>query len=589
MKLSTSVFAHTVSAGRHYYDIYGDPQPLNLDHGGLLDSHNVAYHQNPGAAHPPAGNSHLLYTQENNNGIREHAPNQSLLYSNYGNPQPLNLDHGGLLDSHNYHQNPGAAHPPAGGSHLFHTEENNNEITADAPAPSQSRFKVNSVPTADVPSQSRFKVNFVPQGTKYAKCDFNAVNPCVGTLSCTQRNVWHDKTVGICRECTQEQPKKRSTKCNNNSHDQFVTKNFPRVCCELGNSEMDSALVEVEVLGDYGQRGPKEFFSLGHFIAEGTYGAVYDLFDSKSRTEFGVVKLLKNQKNTKRHDSGIRAQKNEFKFLSNPGVNSIAGVVKLLGTLTYPGVNLECPVYESLGSDLTALALVSLDHQPNTETFAGVLMIMYEVLGTLKSLHLVGIAHADIKGDNIMTPYLNQWHSEDEIFFKLVDFGLALDLENGQRPGLIHGTYVPRWRGSRFNRIQPNKFADDVECLLMTAAYLMWPSKELDVIEWEKQQKWRKKEALPNDEVFGVRSWCENIPKTTEGQQFLPICTFIMSKLYDEDNVEAHISDDAFIDEGVSDSIRDEIKEKFRELGMGNVEEYPFLKKLSLWTKNLRQ
>jgi len=98
-----------------------------------------------------------------------------------------------------------------------------------------------------------------------------------------------------------------------------------------------------------------------------------------------------------------------------------------------------------------------------------------------------------------------------------------------------------------------------------------------------------KKEALPNDEVFGVRSWCENIPKTTEGQQFLPICTFIMSKLYDEDNVEAHISDDAFIDEGVSDSIRDEIKEKFRELGMGNVEEYPFLKKLSLWTKNLRQ
>jgi len=392
-------------------------------------------------------------------------------------------------------------------------------------------------------------------GQEFGSCMARALDAdgndtsCATGYRCAQRiMVHHSDLSGTCRTCT----KKTDIKwpCGKNEDD-FKLRDG-HYCCALGDSDMDTAQVEVKKESVPGRPvALKAKMSMGRLIGLGTFGAVYRLYEPTAAVDgvvssplrpFGVVKLLKEVPRMKDYTLARYCVKNEIKYLSKSDVKEIPGVSKLLGTLEYPGVPGKSPVYETLGDDVS-----KLQPQPQTQIDAGkavALILVSEVLEALQSLHELGIAHADIKAENIMASNAPHTHDENagdakRSFFKIVDFGFSF------KPIVLHpllvaflgipntvgfrGSWVPRWRAESAEQAKkPNKLSDDVEALFLSVAHQMWPGD--NVIKRGLHPQWCQN---PSTVPELREDWCQLIPES--GEWFKPICESLMSQLYGTD------------------------------------------------------
>jgi len=242
-------------------------------------------------------------------------------------------------------------------------------------------------------------------------------------------------------------------------------------------------------------------------------------------------------------------------------------------------------------------------------TCAAALMLMHDVLETLKGLHRIDIVHADLSLDNIQVPA-----NEEGPFFKLVNFGKAfLDSKgffnklvnfgkaffghsDSKGDGAFSGTSVPRWRGSDPDPFHTrNRMSDDVEVLLQITALMIWPNIDF----FELQRAWlssldmaRENETRWTNFSTSINSnWCDKIPTESKcGFAFSPICQYFMSEFYAEDGT--YKSRTKLIK--VEDSMLNLVQRGFETVNqyvvmvegqVKNLKKYTFAEKKKVWEK----
>jgi len=225
-------------------------------------------------------------------------------------------------------------------------------------------------------------------------------------------------------------------------------------------------------------------------------------------------------------------------------------------------------------------------------TCAAALMLMHDVLETLKGLHRIDIVHADLSLDNIQVPA-----NEEGPFFKLVNFGKAFfGHSDSKGDGAFSGTSVPRWRGSDPDPFHTrNRMSDDVEVLLQITALMIWPNIDF----FELQRAWlssldmaRENETRWTNFSTSINSnWCDKIPTESKcGFAFSPICQYFMSEFYAEDGT--YKSRTKLIK--VEDSMLNLVQRGFETVNqyvvmvegqVKNLKKYTFAEKKKVWEK----
>ena len=201
---------------------------------------------------------------------------------------------------------------------------------------------------------------------------------------------------------------------NNKNKPSTLIKNSERVNSSLNKSNL---LVKQLSISD-----PRKItYSLKSQLGKGSYASVFSAFDTQLNKEIAV----KVYSRSKMHSS-IRQEiiMNEINILMNTNHPLIVKFYGHIVTKTEIHLKFEKLEGQSLGQ------FVKSQKQNLNENW--IRMIIKQLIETLVYLHRIGIAHRDLKMENI---YLL---SEKEI--RLIDFGFSLFSETGKHENLYCGT-----------------------------------------------------------------------------------------------------------------------------------------------------
>eukprot|EP00929_Paragymnodinium_shiwhaense_P008035 TRINITY_DN111960_c0_g1_i1.p1 TRINITY_DN111960_c0_g1~~TRINITY_DN111960_c0_g1_i1.p1 ORF type:complete len:460 (-),score=98.63 TRINITY_DN111960_c0_g1_i1:96-1475(-) len=181
---------------------------------------------------------------------------------------------------------------------------------------------------------------------------------------------------------------------------------------------------------------PKRY-QVQKLIGSGSYGAVYEAFDSES-DELVAIKRVEDLFDDLTEGKRILRELSIMARLRHPNVVNILDVV-----VPEKRFNELCLIMEICDSDMKHLLCLDVALSPMHTT-----TLLYNLLVGLKHIHSAGIVHRDLKPANVL---VNQ-----DCSVKICDFGLSRTVDdcrerlpdgqrNGQRGGCLTAHVVTRW------------------------------------------------------------------------------------------------------------------------------------------------